>query len=270
MPEGDTIFRAARTLDRALTGSVITGFETQLPALARVDTDHPVVGRTVEFARARGKWLEIGFSGDLVLLTHMLMNGSWHIYRPGETWQKSRYHMRVAIATANIVAVAFDVQVAEFHSGKSLARRSGFNRLGPDVLAADFNPVQAASSLAAHPELAIGEALLRQSVLAGLGNVYKSEVCFVAGVNPFREIARLTPAQLDSIVSTARKLLAANAGIFSEDRLRRTTGRADPDERLWVYRRTGEPCRRCGAKIVSRKQGPEARTSFWCPQCQPL
>lgn len=270
MPEGDTIFRAARTLNGALAGSVVTGFETQLPALARVDTDQPVVGRIVEFARAKGKWLEIGFSGDLVLLTHMLMNGSWHIYRPGETWQKSRYHMRVVIATAKMVAVAFNVQIAEFHSGKSLERRSGLSQLGPDVLAADFNPAEAVSNLASHPELAIGEALLRQSVLAGLGNVYKSEVCFVAGVNPFRKIAALAPAQLDAIVATARKLLSANAGISSEDRMRRTTRRADPDAALWVYRRTGEPCRRCGAKIVSVKQGVEARSSFWCPQCQPL
>jgi endonuclease-8 len=274
MPEGDTIFRAARTLHRALAGSVVTGFETQLPGLARVDTDHPIAGRTVEFARANGKWLQIGFSDDLVLLTHMLMSGSWHIYRPGEAWRKSRFHMRVAIATHAIVAVAFDVPIAEFHTTKSLARRQGFNQLGPDVLAVDFDEAETVSRLAAQPDLDIGIALLRQSIIAGLGNVFKSEVCFLAQVNPFQPIRDLSAAQLAAIVSTARKLLSSNVGALSGDQIvtytgmRRTTGRSDPSERLWVYHRSGEPCRKCGTAILSRKQGIDARTTFWCPACQ--
>jgi endonuclease-8 len=251
MPEGDTIFRAARTLHRALSGSIVTRFETQLPVLARVDSDHPIAGRTVEFARSQGKWLEIGFSGDLVLLTHMLMSGSWHIYRPGEAWQKSRYRMRVVIATASIVAVAFDVQVAEFHSAKTLARRRD---LGPDVLAPDFDETAVVETLEKHPELEIGVALLTQSILAGVGNIFKSEVCSVAGVNPFEHIGALSPHQLHLLVSTARKLLLASANGSS----RQTT----------VYRRNGEPCRKCGMPILSRKQGVDARTSFWCPACQ--
>ena len=250
MPEGDTIFRAAATLDRALAGSVVTGFETQLPGLARVDADQPITGRTIEFARAHGKWLTIGFSSDLVLLTHMLMSGSWHIYRPGEPWRKRRYHMRVAIATRDIVAVAFNVPVAEFHTARSLARRPGFNELGPDVLSADFDESKAVNNLARRPDLEIGAALLNQSIVAGVGNKYKSEVCFLARVNPFQPIAALSREQLRQIVSIARKLMAAK------------------DDRLWVYRRNGEPCRKCGVAIVSRKQGVEARTSFWCPDCQ--
>jgi endonuclease VIII len=275
VPEGDTIFRAARTLHRALAGSTVSGFETQLPALARVDTDHPIVGRTVEYARATGKWLQIGFSGDLVLLTHMLMSGSWHIYRPGEAWQKSRYHMRVMIATPAIIAVAFNVQLAEFHTVRSLARRQGFNQLGPDLLGADFDEASAVSRLASNPDLELGVALLTQSILAGLGNVFKSEVSFVAGINPFKRVGALSRMQLESLVSIARKLMAANVGSLSGDGivttgLRRTTGSSDPEERLWVYQRNGQPCRNCGSTILSRKQGIDARTSFWCPVCQSM
>ena len=276
MPEGDTIFRAASTLHRALAGSIVTNFETHLPALARVDADHPISGRTVEFARAAGKWLQIGFSGDLVLLTHMLMNGSWHIYRPGEAWRKSRYHMRVAIATHAIVAVAFNVPVAEFHTRRSLERRKGFSQLGPDVLAQDFDEAEAVTRLASHPDLEIGVALLTQSIMAGLGNVFKSEVCFLAQVNPFQRIGALTREQLESLVSIARKLLIANVGTLSGDQIvtytgmRRTTGRSDPAERVWVYRRNGAPCRKCGTVILSRKQGVDARTAFWCPVCQAM
>jgi len=275
VPEGDTIFRTAATLDRALAGQLVTKFETQLPRLARVDEDHPIAGRTVDSASASGKWLMLRFSDDLVLLTHMLMSGSWHIYRPGETWLKSRYHMRVVVTTARIIAVAFDVQVAEFHSEASLARRKGFNQLGPDVLAADFDPAAATARLNHRPGLEIAVALLDQSIVAGLGNVYKSEVCFLAGVNPFKTTGELAHAQIESLVSIARKLLRANAGVASRDPIaaytgfRRTTRRADPAENLWVYRRAGAPCRRCATPILSRKQGPDARTTFWCPVCQP-
>jgi endonuclease-8 len=264
VPEGDTIFRAATTLNRALAGSIVTGFETQLPALARVDVDHPIAGRTIEFARATGKWLQIGFSGDLVLLTHMLMNGSWHIYRPGEPWQKTRYHMRIVIRTPSILAVAFNVPVAEFHTAKSLTHRNGFRQLGPDVLSADFDPAKTASILESHPDLEIGIALLTQSILAGLGNVFKSEVCFVAGVNPFERIGALPRNRIEAIVALSRKFMLASVTASS----RQTTGSSHPAARLWVYRRSGEPCRKCGALILSRKQGVDARTSFWCPACQ--
>lgn len=276
MPEGDTIFRTARTLHRALAGSIVTGFETQLPRLARVDADHAIAGRTVEFARATGKWLQIGFSGDLLLLTHMRMNGSWHIYRPSEAWQKSRFHMRVVITTPAIVAVAFDVQIAEFHTTASLARRHGFNTLGPDLLAADFNSAQALSALLVHPEFEVGVALLNQSIIAGAGNVFKSEICFLAQVNPFRRVGDLSRFELELIVSTSRKVLVANAGSTHGDQIvtfpamRSTTGSLDPNWRLWVYRRTGQPCRMCGSPILSRKQGIDVRTTFWCPQCQRL
>ncbi len=192
MPEGDTIFRTARTLQRALAGQKVTGFETVLPKLARVDYDTPLAGRTVESVEARGKWLLMHFSGDLILLTHMLMSGSWHIYRHGEKWQRHRTHMRIVVETPAILAVAFNVPVAEFHTAASLARREGFNRLGPAVLAPDFDAALAIANLAARPDLELGLALLDQTALAGLGNVFKSEVAFACGINPFRKVATLT------------------------------------------------------------------------------
>jgi len=275
MPEGDTIFRAARTLDRALAGKVVTSFETQLPQLARVDYDTPLVGRTIDKVDAAGKWMRIWFSGDLILLSHMLMSGSWHIYRIGERWQRPRIQMRAAIYTSDFVAVGFQVPVAEFHTAATLERHRSVQKLGPDVLAPEFDQAAAIAQLRSRPDLEVGEALLRQSLVAGIGNVFKSEVCFASQVNPFRLVGELSISEFASLMSNARKFLMSNVtdtagdGIVTYTGLRRTTGRADPSERLWVYKRGGEPCRRCGTAILSRKQGLDARITFWCPQCQP-
>ncbi len=275
MPEGDTIFRAARTLNRALAAQVVTKFETQLPQLSRVDYDSPLAGRVVDRVDAAGKWMRMYFSGDLILLTHMLMSGGWHIYRPGEAWKRSRFHMRVAIYTEPFVAVAFNVPIAEFHTAATLERHRSVQRLGPDVLGQEFDERQAAAQLRSRADLEIGEALLRQSLVAGLGNVFKSEVCFASRVNPFRLVGALGADELQLLMSNARKFMLNNITDSSGDQIvtytgmRRTTGRADPSERLWVYKRRGEPCRECGTAILSRKQGLDARTTFWCPRCQP-
>jgi endonuclease-8 len=274
MPEGDTIHRAARTLDRALRGRQITQVVTANANLAAVNDQSPIAGRTVERVEARGKWLLIYFSGDLVLLTHMRMSGSWHLYRPGEKWQLPRPRARVALETDSFVAVAFDVHVAEFHTARSLARHSMLPKLGPDVLAGEFDEIDASARIRAHPDEEIANVLLDQRVLAGIGNVYKSEVCFAAGVNPFHRVSTLTELEVRSVVAAARRYMTANAaddskgGIVTYTGLRRTTG-ADQGARLWVYRRRGQACRRCGTAIESHKQGVGARTTFWCPQCQP-
>jgi endonuclease-8 len=267
MPEGDTIFRAARTLQLALSGRIVTRFETVLPHLARVHEDAPIVGRTVDLVDAKGKWLMMRFSGDLILLTHMLMSGSWHIYRPGEPWQRSRYHMRILIGTAEILAVAFDVPIAEFHTQKTLEVRTGFGKLGPDVLKMDFDEATAIANLQSQPHTEIAVALLTQSLLAGVGNVFKSEVCFTCGINPFRSVGSLDRHDLETLVAVARKQMLANVVVTSGSR--RTTRRMNPAERFWVYGRAGQPCRRCGTAIQSRKQVLDARVTFWCPQCQP-
>lgn len=276
MPEGDTIFRATRTLHQALAGKSVTHFESVLPALNRIHEDAPVTGRLVESVSARGKWNLMQFSGDLILLTHMLMNGSWHIYRPGERWQKGRSHMRILVGTAGIIAVAFNVPVAEFHTARSLQRRQGFNSLGEDVLGGEFDIAEVVRSVKARPGEEAGNVLLDQRVLAGLGNIFKSEVCFASGVNPFERIAALTDDQIATLARNSRKLLLANvrlpgaAALAENDGFRRTTEYASPAMRLAVYGRNRKPCWRCGTLIRSRKQGSGARTTFWCPQCQPV
>jgi endonuclease VIII len=276
MPEGDTIFRAARTLNQALGGHLVTGFETLLPKLARVDFDSGITGRTLEKVEAHGKWMLMHFSGDLILLTHMLMSGSWHIYRPGEAWQRRAIDMRIVVKTEKIWAVAFNVPIAEFHTADTLRRREGFRSLGPEVLSAEFDADKTAERLRANGDLEVGVALLNQSILAGLGNVFKSEVCFACGINPFRRVDTLKIEKLQCLAETSRKFMLANVMETSKDQIvtytgmRRTTGSSNREERLFVYGRRNKPCRQCGQPIQSRKQGSDARTTFWCPQCQPI
>ena len=275
MPEGDTIHRAAHTLHRALAGRVVTRFTSVFPHLTRIDDDAPIAGRVVDRVDARGKHLLMSFSGELVLRTHMRMHGSWHVYRPGERWQRPGHEMRIVIETDAIHAVAFSVPVAEFVIPSELQRSSPVAALGPDLLAADFDETTAVTGLAARADTEIADALLDQTALAGIGNVYKSETLFVARVNPFTPVRGLAPETLSEIVRVAARLMrvnisAAGDGIITDSGLRRTTGRADPSARLWVYRRAGRPCRRCGTPISRRKQGPHARSTYWCEQCQPL
>ncbi len=275
MPEGDTIYRSARALGRGLAGKVVTYFETALAPLASVNDDTPVAGRTVENIEARGKWLMIYFSGDLILVTHMLMSGSWHIYRTGERWRVPRRMMRCVIRVEDFEAVAFNVPVAKFFNARTLERNSMIPKLGPDLLRADYDEAEARSRVLARPDEEIASVLLNQRVIAGLGNVYKVEVCFLCGVHPFRKVASLTPAELDCLLFQSRKLIGENVQENSDDKIltytgaRRTTGSADQASRLWVYGRQGQPCRRCGTAVLMRKQGPDARSTYWCPQCQP-
>ncbi len=275
MPEGDTIFRTARALGHVLEGKVVKRFETALAPLASADDDTPVAGRTVEKVESRGKWLLIHFSDDLILVTHMLMSGSWHVYRTGERWQRPRRDMRAVIATAEFEAVAFNVPVAKFYTAATLARNSTIPKLGPDLLGANFAADEARARLLAHGDEEIANVLLNQRVMAGLGNVYKSEVLFACGVHPFRLVSTLTREEIDCVLERARRFLEMNvkdgAGgeMVTYTGLRRTTGAADPGARLWVYRRQGKECRRCGAVIRMQRQGTGARSTYWCPVCQP-
>ena len=279
MPEGDTIYRSARAMQRAIGGKVCTGFETGLATLARVNDDAPIAGRTIENVEARGKWLLIHFSGDLILLTHMLMSGSWHLYRTGEKWWMGKNRMRAVIRTQEWQAVAFNVPVAEFHTARSLERYTQVPKLGVDVLGPDYSVEAGVAKLKAygaeHPETEIAVVLLNQRVLAGLGNVYKSEVAFAAGVNPFRAMATITDREFEVMAEVAQRWMKANVadgvgdGIVTYSGNRRTTGNSNRDDRLWVYGRKGQECRRCGGTIEGRKQGVQARSTFWCPICQP-
>ena len=247
MPEGDTIHRAARNLQEALGGRVVTRFETVLPQLSRVDDEHPIAGRTIERVHAVGKHLLIEISGGVALHTHMRMNGEWHIYRPGERWMRPRAAMRIVIDTKEWTAVAFNVTVADFTNEAP--------NVGPDLLAGEFDLDEVFRRIRTHARDEIANALLDQSALAGIGNIWKSETLFACRVNPFVHVESIDDAKLREIITTARRLL------------RRSVERADRN--LWsVYTRANEPCRKCGAIIQSTKQGDDARVTYWCPTCQ--
>src|SRR5688500_5452631 len=205
MPEGDTIFRAARTLDRALAGKPVVRFESMFPSLTRVHEDQPLTGRTVERVESAGKHLLMRFSDGLVLRTHMRMNGRWHIYRPGERWRRPRRDMRVLIATSEFEAVGFNIPVAEFIRERDLPRNPALRRVGPDLLSDSFDAAAAVVRLRARPDGEIADALLDQRVMAGIGNVYKSETLFACRVNPFVYTGTLDDAELLRLVETARR-----------------------------------------------------------------
>lgn len=273
MPEGDTVFLAAQTLHRFLAGRLVTRFESVYPALTRIAEDQPVVGRTIASVSARGKHLLIAFSGDLVLRTHLRMNGSWHIYPTGARWQRPAHDMRVLVGTADAVAVGFNIPIAELLSSRDLARHGELQALGPDLLGEPFDRDEAVHRIRARARDPIADVLLNQRVVAGIGNVFKSEILFLAGIDPFTPVAVLTDADLERIVDISREQLAANVMSRSQT-LRRSIGRRttrslDPTAKLWVYSRGGKPCRRCGAAIQSKKSGLDARVTYWCPVCQP-
>jgi endonuclease-8 len=277
MPEGDTIYRTARALSRALLSKPITRFESTYAQLAAANDQEPFTGQTVTHIEARGKWLLIHFSRGNILATHMLMSGSWHIYKPGDRWQDSPGNARIVLETADYLAVGFRVPIARIYTEQTLARERKIPRSNQDVLSPSFDAATAARRLMSRPNDELGNALLRQDVLAGVGNVFKSEICFLLGLNPFCKVASISQPQVEEIVATAQRLLAANVLEDSSDLIvtysgkhRRTTNNADPAESLWVYGRKNEPCRRCGTPIQRALQAPNARSTYWCPTCQPL
>jgi endonuclease-8 len=210
MPEGDTIFRTARNLGRALMGKPVIGFRTTFPLLMRFNDDTPLIGQTVDQVEARGKWLLIHFSGGGILISHLLMNGRWHIYRPGERWQAPRFHMRIVIENSEYQAVGFRVPVARMHTQQSLARDLHVARPANDLLSEEFDAEAALERLRGRHQEALADVLLDQTVLAGVGNVFKSEICFVQGLHPFRAVATLTREEASATIATAKKLLRAN------------------------------------------------------------
>ncbi len=188
MPEGDTILRAARALGRSLEGKPVTSFSSPLPAL----TDADLAGRRVDAVEARGKNLLIRFDDGRALVTHMRMTGSWHLYEPGQPWKKPARLARAVLATADAVAVCFNAPVVELLSPRQLVRSERLRRLGPDVLGPAFDASEAVRRLAALPDTPLGEALLAQSALAGIGNIYKSETLFACRADPFAPVAAFT------------------------------------------------------------------------------
>ena len=271
MPEGDTVFRTARTLHRALAGAPVTEFETRLPQLLSLPVRGGVSGREVSSVEARGKHILIAFGQDLILRTHLRMHGSWHLARPGERWRRPRTHMRIVITTADWLAIGFQIPEAEWLTASSLARHVVLQALGPDPLSASFDAHEATARIASDPAATIADVLLNQRVIAGVGNVFKSEVLFECRVHPFDRVGALPPETLAALVTASALALrrsVSEASDGSGDR-RRMTNRLNRDETLWVYRRQGKPCHRCGTAIQMRQSGPDARSTYWCPACQP-
>jgi endonuclease VIII len=261
MAEGDTLARIADVLGRALVGEEIRRAEAR-PATASLQR---VVGARASSVEARGKHLLISFDNGLTLHTHLGLHGSWHRYRPAEAWQRPRTRAAAILETERTVAVAFDAPTVELLETRALAAHPRLSRLGPDASAQAFDLEAALARLRspANAERAVGDALLDQRVVAGLGNVYRSEVCFIERVNPFTAAGELEQATLRRLLATGARLLRSNAGGG-----RRVTTPPEVPGDLYVYGRTGRPCRRCGTPVVSRL-GAQNRRAYWCPRCQP-
>jgi endonuclease VIII len=265
MPEGDTIWRTAATLRPAILGQTLTGFRSRVRQVADAADSIAIVGSVIESIETVGKHLLMGFSSGAILRTHMQMTGSWHIYRPGSRWRKPERLAVVVMATPRAVAVCFSAPIVELRATSSPECLDGVWHLGPDVLDESLDLEQALKRLQDRGDREIGVALLDQSALAGIGNVYKSEILFLCGVSPFVLVRNIERATLTRIVETAGRQMRRN---LTND-LRRTTSDGAP-RRHWVYGRTGQPCQRCGAPIQRRQQGVQARATFWCPTCQAL
>jgi endonuclease-8 len=266
MPEGDTIFRTAEVLRRALAGRRITAARAQpRPGLRRVPDLSRLIGATVERVEARGKHLLIGFDNGLTLRSHLRMSGSWHRYRPGEPWRRPMHEASAILETAESVAVAFNTPVVELLTDAELRRSVPLTSLGPDLLGREFDAEEALHRLRERNGDQLGNALLDQRAVAGIGNVYKSEVAFLERLDPWAPVRAFSDGELGGALATARRLLLANV----RGGARITTGSGARGQGLWVYGRGGRPCRRCGTLVEQGRQGDLARLTFWCPRCQP-
>ncbi len=267
MPEGDTIHRTARTLHATFAGRTLTGLTSPLVALEAAAARAGVVGRGIVGVEARGKHLLMHLAGGFVLHTHLGMHGSWHVRRADSPRALGR-GARLRLTAGDAVALCFGAPVVELLSESQVATHPSLVRLGPDLLAETFDAAAARARLLALADEELGVALLDQQALAGLGNVYKSELLFLCGLNPRRLVRDVDERALDALLATARELLRRNLGPG-----RRRTTPTPFASGLWVYERGGRPCRRCGTAIVRSLQGDVAqarptRSTYACPRCQ--
>ena len=258
MPEGDTVWLAARRLDDCLAGDVLTTADLRVPRLATVD----LVGRTVEGVRSYGKHLLFRLSGALSLHTHFRMDGSWHLYRHGRTWRGGPdWQVRAVLATEQWQAVGYRLPVVDVLDSSGVERLLG--TLGPDILDDNVDIEDVVDRLRAHPDRAIGDALLDQSIVAGFGLIYVTETLYLRGIAPLTPL-RCVP-ELPALVTTGRDLMRANRGRGAQA----STGNLRAQH--YVYGRAGRPCLRCGTRIRFGRQasGTFVRDAYWCPHCQP-
>ena len=262
MPEGDTVYRAAAKLDRALSGRRLLVSDFRVPAYATLDLRGAMVGHS--FSRGKHLITRIDHERDWSLHTHLKMEGSWRVLRPGQRWPRPAHTARVVLQTEAATAVGFSLGIVELVDRSDEEQVVG--HLGPDLLGPDWDEKTALANLAKEPDRPVRDALLDQRNLAGIGNLYAAELCFTAGVHPQTPVGAVP--DLGRLVRRAHQMLEVN----KERWVQSTTGDLRERERTWVYRRDRSPCRRCGTPVVVDMQGPagRARASYWCPVCQPL
>jgi endonuclease-8 len=259
VPEGDTVLRAARLLDRSLSGRVLTRTDFRVPQHATADLSGATVARTI----SRGKHLLTRTDTGFTLHTHLKMEGAWQVYRPGERWRRPASQVRVLLEAGDVTAVGFSLGVVELIETANEDQVVG--HLGPDLLGPDWDEAEALRRLRADPDRELTAALLDQRNLAGIGNMYAAELCFTSGIHPGSPVREV--GDLPRLVRRARLMLQQNA----ERAVQSTTGDLRPRERMWVYRRDRSPCRRCGTPIMVAMRGQPGleRATYWCPTCQP-
>jgi endonuclease-8 len=258
VPEGDTVYRAARQLDRALSGEVLTRTDFRVPQHATAD----LAGATVVETISRGKHLLTRIDDDWTLHTHLKMEGSWRILEPGQRWGRPAHQARVVLETRRAVAVGFSLGIVELLPRDREEEAVG--HLGPDLLGRDWDEAEALRRLHDDPDRPLHEALLDQRNLAGIGNMYLAELAFTSGVHPATRVGDVP--DLTRLVRRAKLMLEHNKQRAAQS----TTGNLrDP---FWVYRRDTAPCRRCGTTVAVEMLGPPGRerATYWCPSCQPL
>jgi endonuclease-8 len=261
MPEGDTLLRTARVLASALDGQRILRAEVEEGV--RAFSASQLEGHVVTAVESRGKNLLIHLEDGHVLWSHFRMTGSFHVYRPGEPWTRPVRQRSVALHVEHAVAVGFNLPVLERLTRQQAQRHPQLSQLGPDLLAPTFDLEAAIARFRAEPLLALGEALLDQRLASGVGNVYKSEVLHLCGLDPFSPVAAATDEQLAEVLRRARALMLRNL----EGRMRRTT-HGPSGTRYRVYGREGQPCPTCETPIEMTRQGPAGRSTYFCPACQ--
>jgi endonuclease-8 len=260
MAEGDTVFATAAWMHQVLAGHMLTSTDLRVPRYATADLS----GQIVREVGARGKHLFVRTDSGVSVHSHLGMDGSWQLYEPGERWKGRAYEVRAVLTTEGRIAVGHRLRRLEVI--RTTAEPELLAHLGPDVLGAAWDAAEAARRLVASPDREVGDALVDQSVMAGPGNVYRSEVLFLAGVDPRTAVG--TIADPSGIVELMHSLMDRNRA----GGRRVTTDDPRPGHDLWVYGRGGRPCRRCGTPIRSFAQGPRSREriTFACPRCQPV
>jgi endonuclease VIII len=258
MPEGDVVWRTARQLDEALTGRTLRRTDFRVPRFATTD----LTGRDVTGTVSRGKHLLTRVDGGVTIHTHLRMDGSWRI-RPAAGPVPRDHRIRLVLASEARQALGYQLGIVEVLRTEHEERVVG--HLGPDLLGPDWDPDEAVRRLRADPARPVGEALLDQRNLAGIGTLFRAETLFLRGVSPWRPVAGVDA--LTELVTLARRLLDANKERVGQV----TTGNPARGQQTWVYGRAGQPCRRCGTRVSQASQGaaPEERNVFWCPRCQP-